>query len=115
MLSGVPHGSILGPLLLIVYINDIVENLDNNSYLYVDDTKICSTVTSRRDNVNLQNNLNIVGNWSRKWLIKLNFYKCKVMNMNRKQDAGVSCNITANGESFQMGRVDNEKFRSHYR
>ena len=61
------------------------------------------------DNVNLQTNLNQVVNWSRKWLINLNISKCKVMTINGKQDVGVSYNIAANGESFQLERVDNEK------
>jgi hypothetical protein len=43
-------------------------------------------VTSRRDNVNLQTNLNRVANLSRKWLIKLNISKCNVMIINEKQD-----------------------------
>jgi ribonucleases P/MRP protein subunit RPP40 len=63
---GVPQGSILGLLLFILYIKDIIANLDCNSYLYADDFKILSTVTSRRDNVNLKTNLNHVANWSRK-------------------------------------------------
>ena len=106
---GVPQGSVLGPLLFILYINHIIENLDCNSYLYADDLKIYSTVTSMRDNVNLQTNLNQVVNWSRKWLINLNISKCKVMTINGKQDVGVSYNIAANAESFQLERVDNEK------
>ena len=62
-----------------------------------------------RDNVNLQTNLDQVVKWSRKWLINLNISKCKVTTINRKQDVGVSYNIAANGESFQLERVDNEK------
>jgi hypothetical protein len=41
-------------------------------------------VTSRRNNVNLQTNLDHVANWSRKWLIKLSISKCKVMSINRE-------------------------------
>ena len=74
VLSGVPQGSVLGPLLFILYINDIIENLDCNSYLYADDLKIYSTVTSMRDNVNLQTNLDQVANWCREWLIKLKYF-----------------------------------------
>jgi hypothetical protein len=65
---------ILGPLLFILYINHIIENLDCNSYLYADFFKIYSTVTSMRDNVNLQTNLDQVANWSREWLIKLKYF-----------------------------------------
>ena len=49
VLSGVPQGSALGPLLFISYINDMPETLSSFIYMYADDTKVVREVTTTRD------------------------------------------------------------------
>ena len=67
LLSSVPQGSILGPLLFVLFINDIYANIDKdtNIALYADDTKIWRDINSEADCEILQNDINSLSMWSR--------------------------------------------------
>jgi hypothetical protein len=84
VLSGVPQGSVLGPLLFLIFINDLVNGIKNNCKLYADDTKVISIIKDIEDNVALQHDMNRLVEWSNKWLIKFNADKCKVMHFGKK-------------------------------
>ena len=79
-MSGVPQGSVLGPLLFILYVNEIPEVIQGTAKLFADDTKIFNK-TCRRDS--LQKDLDTLYLWSSKWLLKFNEKKCKVMYIGR--------------------------------
>jgi hypothetical protein len=82
--SGVPQGSVLGPLFFIIYINDLFKLLVTLSETYADDTKLISVNTSDVQPLILQNDLNIIYNWSQVWLLFLNIKKCEVMYFGSK-------------------------------
>ena len=71
--AGVPQGSVLGPLLFLIYINDITENIDNLARLFADDTSISYSGESfhfmERE---INNDLNIFDQWAKSWLVDFN-------------------------------------------
>ena len=61
--SGIPQGSVLGPLLFPVYVNDLPDMLDSNIQLFADDTKIYRTIRSQSDTLAMQNETKLM-TWS---------------------------------------------------
>ena len=82
--SGVPQGSILGPLLFVLYINDICDVCSRSVRLYADDAKIYRTIQTENDARILQNDLEALLAWSKLWKLKFNIMKCKCMSICRK-------------------------------
>ena len=78
--SGIPQSSVLGPILFVIYINDLPEAVESEAYLFADDTKIFRVINSLDDQHILQNDLVKLENWSDKWLLKFHPEKCKHMN-----------------------------------
>ena len=88
VLSGVPQGSVLGPILFIVYIGNVGEICSDNvtHCLYADDLKLYSTIKSDRDNVFLQTALDRLEMWCREWQLSININKCHVLHIGRKKN-----------------------------
>ena len=82
VLSGVPQGSVLGPLLFLIYINDLDDNIISNVLKFADDTKVFRKVNTDGDKQHLQNDLDRLVKWSEKWKM-LNFWKCKCLHTGR--------------------------------
>jgi hypothetical protein len=85
VLSGVPQGSILGPLLFLLFINDIPSYLKYSKIMmYADDAKIYLPVNDIQDCDKLQKDLNYIIQWSEMWKMKLNVAKCKIISVVHK-------------------------------
>ena len=78
--SGVPQGSVLGPLLFLIYINDIDDLVSSNLLKFADDTKVFRIVSTPNDIVKLQYDLMNLCKLSDDWMMLFNADKCKVMH-----------------------------------
>ena len=81
--SGVPQGSILGPLFFVLFINDMVECVSEGTSiaLYADDTKIWRRITSWSDHLTLQRNIDSLFKWSVENKMTFHPHKCKVVSV----------------------------------
>ena len=85
VLSGVPQGTVMGPLLFLLFINDMpsVLNPSTSCKLFADDCLIYRSISSLRDQVIFQNDLNVLHSWGETWGLRFNSSKCTVMHMAR--------------------------------
>ena len=75
--SGIPHGSVLGPILFTIFINDLPISISSHVKIVADDTKIYNTP----DNATvLQDDLHTLYEWSIKWLLPFNIDKCSILH-----------------------------------
>ena len=73
VLAGVPQGSILGPLLFLVYINDLPDGLKSNAKLFADDTSLFTIVKEKNESaIILNDDLQLISSWANKWKMLFN-------------------------------------------
>ena len=80
VLSGVPQGSVLGPILFLIYINDLDDDITSKVLKFADDTKVFRKIKSDTDRQQLQDDLNKLTEWSEKWQMLFNYGKCKCLH-----------------------------------
>ena len=80
--SGVPQGSVLGPLLFVIYINDLPDKINNIFEMYADDSKVIAEVGDTNES-SLQSDINEIKNWCTRWSMCLNSSKCKIMHFGK--------------------------------
>ena len=87
VISGIPQGSVLGPLLFVLFINDLPETIQNNTdiYLFADDTKIFRAIYNDDDCQKLQEDLDSLYSWTNDSLLKFHPQKCKHMRISLHQ------------------------------
>ena len=84
MESGIPQGSVLGPILFIIFINDMPDTVQSHIKIFADDTKIFHAIENMDDISTVQNDINNLIQWSKKWQLPFNNDKCKVLHFGKK-------------------------------
>ena len=77
--SGVPQGSVLGPVLFLMYINDIGLNIHSEIRLFADDILLYRSIRTPNDHLQLQEDLNTLTKWATDWKMAFNIPKCKII------------------------------------
>ena len=82
--SGVPQGTVLGPVLFLVYINDMPEKISATSRLFADDSLVYRIIRSKKDHALLQEDLDKLQDWEHDWVMQFNPDKCEVIRITNK-------------------------------
>ena len=85
--SGVPQGTVLGPLLFILYLNDLPEGISSQVHLLADGCILYREINTLNDCQDLQKDINTLCNWESKWQMKSNIDKCYIMHVTHKMNA----------------------------
>ena len=85
VLSGVPQGTVLGPLLFLLYVNDIPDNINSTVRLFADDCLVYRTIDNPSDQQILQDDLNKLEQWQNKWQMNFNPSKCYILSISSKK------------------------------
>ena len=81
--SGVPQGSVLGPTLFLMFINDLEDGVQSTVQKFADDTKLYTEVTKDEGGEQLQEDLDKCTEWAKEWMMEFNVSKCKVLHAGR--------------------------------
>ena len=100
VISGVPQGTVLGPLLFLLYVNDISSHVSSKMRLFADDGLLYREIKSPVDAALLQNDLDSLCRWESEWEMKFNQDKCFVMHMTTKK-APITFSYNINNKSLQ--------------
>ena len=84
--SGVPQGSVISPILFLIFINDLPSCIETaDSMLFADDAKMCLPITRPNSQKKFQSDINNVVNWSKNWKLGMNLNKCKVLHLGNQK------------------------------
>ena len=111
VLSGVPQGTVLGPLLFSLYINDITSDIEPEIRLFADDCVCYREIKDeedREDIVKLQRDIDRLGCWERKWGMRFQPVKCNMMQLTRKRIKKIHASYTLEGTA--LGNVESIKY-----
>ena len=84
--SGVPQGTVLGPILFLTHINDITENVSSETRLFADDCVCYREIKTLEDCEELQKDIDTLGAWAVKWGMRFQPVKCNMMRLSRKRE-----------------------------
>ena len=105
--SGVPQGSVLGPLLFLIYINDIRSNINNHLRLFADDALLFGPVTDNTEKESMRADLKTLEDWARGWQMAFNTGKCEVLHFT---PCSGGTDFTYELDNTKLGSKDSGKY-----
>ena len=99
-LSGVPQGTVLGPLLFSLYINDI-SDIEFEIRLFADDCVCYREIKDEDDTMKLQRDIDRLGSWARKWGMRFQHVKCNMIQPTRKRIKKIHTSYTLEGTDLE--------------
>ena len=99
--SGVPQGTVLGPLLFSLYINDISSDIESEIRLFADDCVCYREIKDEEDTMKLQRDIDRLGSWARKWDMRFQPVKCNMMQLTRKRIKKIHASYTLEGTNLE--------------
>ena len=86
VLSGVPQGTVIGPILFLICINDINCDINSRMWFFADDSIIYREIRSIGDHKKLQDNITKLQSWSERWQLTFKPKKCYVLSITNKRN-----------------------------
>ena len=106
--SGIPQGSVLGPVLFVIFINDLPDIVKSTSSIFADDTKIYRTIQTPNDADILQMDIDSLTSWADTWQMRFNPGKCKLLHLGRSNPEH-SYEMENSGERVKLEKSTLEK------
>ena len=105
---GVPQGTVLGPLLFSLHIHDITADIESEIRLFAEDCVCYREIKDKEDTLKLQRNIDLLGNWARKWGMRFQPVKCNMKQLTKKHSNKIQASYTLEGTVLE--NVDNIKY-----
>ena len=101
VLSGVPQGTVLGPLLISLYINDILSDTESEIRPFTDDCVCYSEIKNEEYTMKLQRDIDRLGSWARNWDMRFQPVKCNMMQLTRKRNKKIHASYILEGTDLE--------------
>ena len=99
--SGVPQGTVLGPLMFLLYINDIITDVNSPLRIFADDCLLYRIIDTPEDTAILQNDLDQITSWVATWQLRLNITKCVLIRCGRSHSQ-INYHYTLNNHTLKQ-------------
>ena len=106
--SGVPQGTVLAPVLFVIYINDLPDQVKSMFKLYADDSKLGAKIENLNDCIQLQEDLDSVINWANEWQMTFNINKCHSVHFSNKKTLKFNFNYSMNNQVLEKSLIEKD-------